>query len=91
MNLVFCKGTCEHAIRNDLDFEKHVAYLPFNLIKQGYVSHFCDWPFSSIHHVYVKNDTILPTGGNGMSIKFLTVIKVNAPLGKVIPASTRLR
>ena len=42
MNVVSGKGTWEHAIRDDLDFERHVDYLHFNLVKHGYVTHIRD-------------------------------------------------
>jgi putative transposase len=39
----------EHAIRDEEDLERHVAYIHFNPVKHGYVSRVCDWPHSSFH------------------------------------------
>jgi putative transposase len=58
----------EHAIRDDLDFERHVDYLHFNPVKHGYVSKVRDWPYSSFH-LYVKNGIYPDCWGNGMNIE----------------------
>ena len=39
----------EHAIRDDRDFENHVAYIHFNPVKHGHALRPVDWPHSSIH------------------------------------------
>ena len=39
----------EHTIRDERDFESHVAYIHFNPVKHGYVERAADWPHSSIH------------------------------------------
>ncbi len=36
----------EHQIRDECDFESHVAYNP---VKHGYVKRPIDWPFSTLH------------------------------------------
>lgn len=43
----------EHAIRDEIDFERHADYIHFNPVKHGYVSRVADWPFSSFHR-YVE-------------------------------------
>ena len=58
----------EHAIRDDLDFERHVEYLHFNPVKHGYVTHVRDWPFSSFH-LYVKDGIYPVNWGNGLNIE----------------------
>ena len=40
----------EHRIRDDADFERHLAYIHWNPVKHGLVSDAIDWPWSSIHH-----------------------------------------
>ena len=60
----FCEPWfCEHAIRDDADFERHVDYIHFNPVKHGYVTRVCDWPYSSFHR-YVK-DGLLPADWGG--------------------------
>jgi putative transposase len=39
----------EHAIRDDIDYQRHVDYIHFNPVKHGYVSNPHDWPYSTIH------------------------------------------
>jgi putative transposase len=39
----------EHLIRNDADYERHVAYCYINPVKHGLVARVQDWPHSSFH------------------------------------------
>ena len=39
----------EHAIRDEQDFNNHVAYIHINPVKHGHVRRAADWPHSSIH------------------------------------------
>jgi putative transposase len=39
----------EHAVPDDKDFQRHVDYIHYNLIKHGYVTRVADWQFSSFH------------------------------------------
>ena len=39
----------EHTIRDERDFENHVAYIHFNPVKHDHASRPVDWPHSSIH------------------------------------------
>jgi putative transposase len=39
----------EHAIRDEIDLERHVDYIHFNPVKHGHVSQVRDWPYSSFH------------------------------------------
>ena len=48
----------EHAIRNDIDFERHVDYIHYNPVKHGLVTRVADWPFSSFHRYVAQG--ILP-------------------------------
>jgi len=43
----------EHAIRDEVDYQRHVDYIHYNPVKHGYVTRVVDWPFSSFHR-YVK-------------------------------------
>jgi putative transposase len=44
----------EHAIKDDSDFENHVAYIHYNPVKHGYVNAPRDWQQSSIHYYIEK-------------------------------------
>jgi putative transposase len=48
----------EHAIRNEIDFERHVDYIHYNPVKHGLVTRVADWPFSSFHRYVAQG--ILP-------------------------------
>jgi putative transposase len=39
----------EHAIRDQEDLNRHVAYIHFNPVKHGLVKRVWDWPWSSFH------------------------------------------
>jgi len=39
----------EHWIRDENDYRRHVDYIHYNPVKQGYVDKPVDWPYSSIH------------------------------------------
>ncbi|MBE0412599.1 transposase [Yoonia sp.] len=39
----------EHTIRNECDYNAHIAYCWGNPVKHGLVARAADWPFSSIH------------------------------------------
>ncbi|MCY1284602.1 hypothetical protein D9M69_501880 [compost metagenome] len=54
---------CEHRIRDDDDFARHVDYIHHNPRKHGHVEHVADWPWSSFHR-YVKAG-ILPVDWAG--------------------------
>ena len=56
----------EHAIRNDVDFERHVDYIHYNPVKHGYVTRVVDWPHSSFHR-YVKREILAPDWGGDSS------------------------
>lgn len=43
----------EHTIRDERDFENHVAYIHYNPVKHGHALRPVDWPHSSFHR-YVK-------------------------------------
>jgi putative transposase len=44
----------EHAIRDELDFQRHVDYVHYNPVKHGYCRRVMDWPYSSFHrHVHL--------------------------------------
>lgn len=58
----------EHAIRDELDFERHVDYLHFNPVKHGYVAQVRDWPYSSFH-LFVKKGIYPDSWGNGLNIE----------------------
>ncbi|MGH8547584.1 MAG: REP-associated tyrosine transposase [Methylococcales bacterium] len=39
----------EHAIRNELDYARHIDYVHWNPMKHGLVQRLADWPYSSFH------------------------------------------
>jgi putative transposase len=43
----------EHLVRDEEDFERHIAYIHWNPVKHGWVTRVQDWPYSSFH-AYVK-------------------------------------
>jgi len=43
----------EHAIRDDVDYQRHVNYIHYNPVKHGYVSQVADWQYSTFHR-YVR-------------------------------------
>ena len=53
----------EHAIRDDVDFERHVDYIHYNPVKHGLVTRVADWPFSSFHRYVARG--ILPANWAG--------------------------
>jgi putative transposase len=53
----------EHAIRDDIDFERHVNYIHYNPVKHKLVTRVVDWPFSSFHRYVAQR--ILPTDWAG--------------------------
>ena len=40
-------------MRNEQDFQKHIDYIHYNLVKHGLVKRASDWQYSSIHR-YIK-------------------------------------
>ena len=53
----------EHAIRDDVDLERHVDYVHFNPVKHGYVTRVVDWPHSSFHQFVERG--LLPSDWAG--------------------------
>jgi putative transposase len=43
----------EHAVRDDVDLERHVDYIHYNPVKHKLVTRVVDWPHSSFHR-YVE-------------------------------------
>jgi REP-associated tyrosine transposase len=41
----------EHALRDEIDFERHVDYIHFNPVKHGHVNRVSDWPYSTFHQM----------------------------------------
>ena len=39
----------EHLIKDEKDFQNHLDYIHYNLVKHGYVQQAIDWPYSSFH------------------------------------------
>ena len=52
----------EHAIRDDVDLERHVDYIHFNPVKHGHVTRVMDWPHSSFHR-YVEGGSLAADWG----------------------------
>jgi putative transposase len=53
----------EHAIRDDLDLERHVDYIHFNPVKHGHVTRVADWPHSSFHRCVERGLLAADWGG----------------------------
>jgi putative transposase len=49
----------EHRIRDDRDFENHVAYIHHNPVKHGHVRRAREWPHSSLHQ-YIRQGRVIP-------------------------------
>jgi putative transposase len=45
----------EHLIRDDEDYQGHVDYIHWNLVKHGWVVQVKDWPYSSFHTFVRRN------------------------------------
>ncbi|MCL5801911.1 MAG: transposase [Gammaproteobacteria bacterium] len=43
----------EHALQNELDWQRHVDYIHYNPVKHGHVKRVAEWPYSTFHR-YVK-------------------------------------
>jgi len=59
----------EHAIRNDLDLERHVDYIHFNPVKHGHVTRVADWPHSSFHRYVERGLRAADWGGDVKDIQ----------------------
>jgi len=44
----------EHAIRDELDYQRHVDYIHYNPVKHRYCDKLIDWPYSSFHRFVDK-------------------------------------
>ncbi|MEK8015656.1 MAG: transposase [Candidatus Parabeggiatoa sp.] len=55
----------EHMIRDEEDFIRHIEYIHYNPVKQGYVLRPADWLFSSIHRD-IQAGIIPPNWGSEM-------------------------
>ena len=50
MNEVSCSDSFgEHAIRDELDYRRHVDHIHYSPVKYGYVTRVVDWLISSFH------------------------------------------
>jgi putative transposase len=45
----------EHAIRDEMDYQRYVDYIHYNPVKHWYVTRLVDWPYSSFHRLQ-QND-----------------------------------
>ena len=54
----------EHAIRDDIDYRRHVEYIHYNPVKHGYVKSAKDWEHSSFHR-YVSEGSYPQEWGAG--------------------------
>jgi putative transposase len=46
-SMIWQRRFWEHAIRNEVDMERHLDYIHFNPVKHGYAQRVIDWPFST--------------------------------------------
>jgi putative transposase len=58
----------EHAIRDDLDHERHVNYIHYNPVKHGLVTRIADWPFSSFHRYVAQGALPLDWAGDAREL-----------------------
>jgi putative transposase len=57
----------EHAIRDDLDLQRHIDYIHFNPVKHGWVERAMDWPHSSFRQ-YVSRGIYHQEWGGGQRL-----------------------
>ncbi|MDO8704649.1 MAG: transposase [Sulfuricaulis sp.] len=53
---------CEHQIRDENDFARHVDYIHYNPVKHGHVKSPCDWVHSSVHR-FIREGILQPGWG----------------------------
>ena len=53
----------EHALRDEMDFTRHVEYIHYNPVKHGYVDAPAQWPYSSFHR-HVRQGIYPPDWGS---------------------------
>ena len=58
----------EHAIRDDNDYQRHVAYCYFNPVKHGLVDRVREWPYSSFHRDVRAGLLPLEWGDGGVAV-----------------------
>jgi len=51
-------------IEDQEDYNRHVDYIHWNLVKHGYAKSVIDWPYSSIHR-YLRQGIYTNDWGNG--------------------------
>jgi putative transposase len=56
----------EHAIRDAVDYERHMDYLHFNPVKHGHATRVADWPYSTFHRYVEKGLYTADWGGTGV-------------------------
>ncbi|MGH8517631.1 MAG: REP-associated tyrosine transposase, partial [Panacagrimonas sp.] len=67
----------EHTIRDDEDFERHVAYIHYNPVKHGLVGSVREWPYSSFHR-FVQRGLVAEDWGGGGSVP----VEPRTPVGE---------
>ncbi len=55
----------EHAIRDDIDWQRHVDYVHYNPVKHGWVDIMRHWPYSSFHRFVARGMYSEDWGGMG--------------------------
>jgi putative transposase len=61
----------EHALRDEVDFERHFDYIHFNPVKHGLAERPGDWPFTSFHRAVRRGDYPADWGsGLAVPLKF---------------------
>ncbi len=55
----------EHAIRDDVDWQRHVDYVHYNPVKHGWVDKVRHWPYSSFHRFVARGMYPEDWGGMG--------------------------
>lgn len=59
-------GYWEQQIRDDNDFERHMAYIHFNPVRHGHCKHVSEWPYSTFHRYAEQGDYPLDWGGGNV-------------------------
>jgi putative transposase len=59
----------EHALRDEVDFARHVDYIHYNPVKHGLVAAVGTWPYSSFHRYVDKGIYPVDWGGNGIDVE----------------------
>lgn len=63
----------EHAIRDEMDYQRHVNYIHYNPVKHGYVTRAEDWRYLSFHR-FVRMG-VYPINWAGLGVQEMIVVE----------------